>query len=152
MLAGASRKFGETSHDFSDTRFEAVLPIAIVSERPGDEFTSNGLSDVDLPVYMTGGVNGYQSSNIPIDTPDAFSNLPAGDKYLLHFLDEDASIATFHLDSSTCPVCEASVSWVKTSSLAFTDATLKEDDVAIEWLASEDMNLAVGVQAEWLIR
>lgn len=152
MLAGASRKFGETSHDFSDTRFEAVLPIAIVSERPGDEFISTGLSNVDLPIYMTGGVNGYQSSNIPIDTPDAFSNLPAGDKYLLHFLDENASIATFHLEDAKCDDCEVFISWLTTSSVAFADAMFKDEPEAIDWLASDNMAIAIGSQAEWLSR
>lgn len=152
MLAGANRAFGSSAYDFTDNRIEAVMPIALVGNNNSSDFLTNGIENVGVPTYLTGGVNGYQSSNLPIDTPDAFSNLPAGDKYLLHFLDEDASIGTFHLDGTTCGECESFVSWVKTSSLAFADGILKNDAEAITWLGSENMNIVAGIQAEWYTR
>jgi len=158
MLAGATRKFGETAQDLSDNRIAAVMPIAMFSDGGGTDFLETGLGLVATPVYMTGGINGYQSSNVPIDTPDAFSNFPTGDKYLLHFLEEDANMATFHLDAAGCESgtgganCEQYLQWLSTSSVAFSDAYFQEDADAIDWLNSDHMQIAIGNQAEWLTR
>ena len=70
----------------------------------------------------------------------------------LEDLDDDADIATFQLNDTGCPDCEAFVSWVRTSSVAFADAQLTANTEAINWLASENMTLAIGSQAEWLTR
>lgn len=151
MLAGANRKFGQTSEDFTDSRIEAIVPIAMVSEAD-DTFLEAGLAQVQTPVYMSASIHNYDSSERPVDYLTAFSALPEGNKYLLHFLDEDATGSTFSLSDCEAGECAMFQSWLTSSSLAFTDAILQEQQSAITWLATGDMVTAVGSQADWLTR
>jgi len=158
MLAGAPRAFGANDPiDFSDTRFQAIMPVALANDYPSS-FVQDQIDNIALPTYLSSGEGMYESSDVDVDATETFLSLPVGDKYLLYFVDEAAGSSTFALDLSGCQAnsgsadCAVFQSWLTSSSLAFSDAHLSQQELAIEWLATENMVTAVGAQANWRTR
>ena len=83
--------------------------------------------------------------------------MPEGGKYRLYLHDADTFHMLFELKASECGTskdvdrakCDEIARWLSSAALAFLDASLKSDALAVQWLQSSNVvNASRGV-AEW---
>lgn len=173
-VAGALRNFTGTALDLHDQRPVAFL--AFSPQGPGSE----GFFDTDFkqpdhswknirrPVLIATG-DGDSTCN-RLEEPGScfgdspyirrlsFERMPAGGKYQLYVHDADTFHMLFELKTSECGTsknvdsakCDEIARWLKSAALAFLDAHLKSDPLALQWLQSSNVVDASRGVAEWV--
>ena len=86
-----------------------------------------------------------------------FDRMPDGGKYRLYVHDADTFHTLFELKTSECGTsknvdrakCDEIGRWLSSAALAFLDAHLKNDALALQWLGSTNVVNASGGVVEW---
>ena len=172
-VAGALRDFSGTVLDMHDGRPVAFL--ALSPQGPGGEGffdtdfkkPAHSWMSVDRPVLLgTGdGDNVCHRSAEPGscvgDSPYlrrlVFERMPGGNKYQIYVHDADTFHMLFELNTAECAAknvdqgkCDEIARWLRSTALAFLDAQLRQNLLAIQWLRSNNIETASGGVAEWL--
>jgi len=172
-VAGALRNFTGTVLNMHDGRPVAFL--ALSPQGPGGEGffdtdfkqPAHSWMSVDRPVLLgTGdGDNVCHRSAEPGscvgDSPYirriVFERMPGGNKYQVYVHDADAFHMLFELNTAECAAknvdqgkCDEIARWLRSTALAFLDAQLRQNPLAIQWLRSNNIETASGGVAEWL--
>jgi hypothetical protein len=172
-IAGALRDFTGTALDLSDPR-PAVF-LAFSPQGPGSE----GFFDTDFkkpdhswmnvrrPVLVATGDGDSTCNHLAEpgscfgDSPYirrlGFDRMPDGGKYRLYVHDADTFHTLFELKISECGTsknvdrakCDEIGRWLSSAALAFLDAHLKNDALALQWLGSTNVVNASGGVVEW---
>jgi acetyl esterase/lipase len=157
MVAGAAREINQRSYVISDPRPVAFL--AFSPQAPGsDGMTTGGYSRVVRPTLIGTG----RGDHDPPDTADGrasvFDLIQPGNKARI-FVEDDTAIHTiFALETDNCARntslahCEEMRDWVKSAGLAFLDAHVRGRLAALNWVASNRIEIASGGVAEWSTR
>lgn len=157
MLAGATRVFVTSPVTLDDARVRSFLTFS--PQGPGhDGFTMSSWANVVRPNLLATG-QGDNADSVPPEVRALPHELmPAGGKYRL-FIDDAAAVHTVFSHSTvacekltTGSRCAAFLAWLEATSLAFLDASLRNDDVARQWLASHEIEQVAAGVASWSVR
>ncbi|MEM7233659.1 MAG: acetylxylan esterase [Planctomycetota bacterium] len=143
--AGARREFAGVLRDVSDDR-----PIAFLScspQGPGDDsWTEDSFDFVDRPHMSITGAGDDTGGTVAENRRGAYMNMPEGDKYIAWIEDEAARHGTFQFKTDAClrhgaeeARCDEHLKWVRSAGLAFLDAYVRRDPVAIDYLGSDKL-------------
>lgn len=154
MAAGAGREYMPgLGLSFADH----PVPVAFVALSPQgageDGFTAESWDGVTRPVLMCTGAN---DGDHPHERRDPYEYMPAGDKYLLWIEDRGAKHMLFAGQTDECVEaigeqarCDEMLEWLRSAVRAFLDAHLRQDQAAIDFLASDSLVEASGGVIEW---
>jgi hypothetical protein len=173
-VAGALRNFSGAPVDLSDSR-----PVAFLAFSPqgpgGDGFfdtrfgsAEHSWKHINRPVLTVTG-DGDSTCNAgtepgtcigdqPFGRRISFGRMPSGSKYHLYVHDADTFHTLFALNTNKCPLpridvgqekCDEIALWLKSVALAFLDAHVRGDALALDWLHSDGIAAASRGIAEW---
>lgn len=175
-VGGALRNFTGTPVDLSDPKHRPVAYLAFSPQPPGTEGFFD--TDYQQPIHswqpitrpvLFGTGDGDNTCDPLVEQPGsclgdmpygrriAFERMAPGDKHLIYFHDADAFHELFDLntDNAQCgrdiaqQKCGEVALTLRSVALAFLDGYLRENELALQWLAGNDVELATDGVAEW---
>jgi len=157
MIAGAGREY-MPGLGLSFAAHPA--PVAFVALSPQgvgeDGFVPESWDGVTRPVLMC---TGASDGDHPHERRDPYEYMSAGDKYLLWIEDPGAEHMLFAGETDPCirtirnrSRCEEMREWLRSAVRAFLDAHLRQDQTAIDYLASDSLVEASGGVVEWKVK
>jgi hypothetical protein len=145
---------GPGSEGFFDTRFDDGEHSWKHIEKPALVVTGDGDSTCKPGVEP-----GSCIGDTPFGRRIAFGRMPQGNnKYHLYLHDAQAFHTLFALSTDKCSKpridvdqrkCDEIARWLKSTALAFLDASVRNEALAMQWLRSGNIVAASGSIAEW---
>jgi predicted dienelactone hydrolase len=143
MIAGAKRAYFDSATTISDPRPKAFL--ALSPQGPGDEgFFESSWDSIDRPFFIGTGAGDTTSGTQEVNRRVPFMLMPEGNKYLLWLNHGGANHGLFNMNLEACvrevrdqDTCNALLTFLYSTSLAFLDAHLLDRLEAQSWLSSD---------------